>query len=718
MILRISLAALLLGWTATQTYALDEATETEAALRLSRAFSAYYAEKPVAAAKAFEEYIKIKGDNEVALRYLARIALSSGDMTSAVLYLERGIKADPNGVYSLQLLSEIYLKQNKLEDAARVLGLILKNDPFNERALQVLAYIYQQKNDSRQAATYYKRLIIAVQKGTGNPEVTAQALYFLGNYYYQQDNFFRSLAYFRKLHELDSDNGRYLLIIGELQKITGRFRESAATHEKLIERQEDFAQAYESLAETYFILNDSRAPAMAKKFRKLKKDEKSGILYGIEQQLAGKDDEALRAFDTIIGANQNRLSARLGRYRIYQKRKLYTEARNEAFAIVVIAQRLNAYELAREYAHVTLGFLNAQAKETGFREKFFVPENRISSSALLNPDTEQLAIDFVELYITHATTLENTNERSVAVTYQELAAQTIEQLQLWNNAALKNPAITGDPQKLAKAEKRGREAKNQLYQTRVNQAWTQVSIKGALADAQKNADTALAIEKEYATAYFVKGIIHNNLAEKDPREYKTASAFFLKAIDITETKSKKKVAPANYYFYSGMALEKTDNFAEAEKHLKRTITIDPYNPTYLNYLGYMYSLRNMNLPEANMLVLRALEDDPENEAYLDTFGWIQFKLGNYREALEQLTVAASFAQKKSFVDPVIFFHLAEVHAKMNNRVTAIEYYNKTLADIKKASEPMDAAYIAAQVKKLESENKTSKKGAGAPEEKK
>lgn len=223
MILRISLAALLLGWTATQTYALDEATESEAALRLSRAFSAYYAEKPVAAAKAFEEYIKIKGDNEVALRYLARIALSSGDMTSAVLYLERGIKADPNGVYSLQLLSEIYLKQNKLEDAARVLGLILKNDPLNERALQVLAYIYQQKNDSRQAATYYKRLIIAVQKGTGNPEVTAQALYFLGNYYYQQDNFFRSLAYFRKLHELDSDNVRYLLIIGELEKITGRF---------------------------------------------------------------------------------------------------------------------------------------------------------------------------------------------------------------------------------------------------------------------------------------------------------------------------------------------------------------------------------------------------------------------------------------------------------------------------------------------------------------
>ncbi len=709
-------------------FGLDEYQEREASLKLNRAFRAYYAEKPVAAARGFEEYLKIKGENEVALRYLARIALSSGDMTSATLYLERAIKADQSGNYSLQLLSEIYLKQNKLDDAARVLALILKTDPLNERALQVMAYIYQQKNDPRQAATYYKRLIIAVQKGSGNPDVMAQALYFLGNYYYQQDNFPRSLQYFRKLHEIDSDNGRYLLIIGELQKITGQFRQSAATHEKLIERQPDFAQAYESLAETYFVLSDPRALPTVKKFRKLKKDEKPGILEGIEQLLSGKEDEALRAFDQILGANQNRMSARLGRYRIFARRANHAEARNEAFAVVVIAQRLNGYEVAREYAHITLDYLNRQAKDTNFRERFFVPAHTIGETAL-DAAAEQLAIDFVELYTTHATTLENTNERGVAITYQELAAQTIEQLQIWYQTMLKNPKLTADKQQLAKLEKRIREAHNQLYQTRVSQAWSQVNLKGGIGDAIKTADTAVAIEKEYATAYFVKGIIHNNLAEKNTTEahagaasaagtksaaslaeYKTAARYFEMAIDITELKSKKKVAPANYYFYSGMALEKINEFGKAEKQLKRTIELDPYNPTYLNYLGYIYSLRNMNLQEANSLVLRALEDDPENEAYLDTFGWIQFKLGNYREALEQLTVAASFAQKKSAVDPVIYFHLAEVHSKMNNRVTAVEYYIKTRNDIKKASEPMDLDYINAQIKKLESENKQSKKG--------
>jgi tetratricopeptide (TPR) repeat protein len=690
--------------------ALDEKAEREASLKLNRAFSAYYSDKPVAAARAFEEYLKIKGESEVALRYLARIALSGGDMQSATLYLERAVKADPEGVYSLQLLSEIYLKQNKLDDAARVLSLILKNDPLNERALQVMAYIYQQKNDSRQAATYYKRLIIAVQKGTGNPDLLSQALYFLGNYYYQQDNFQRSLQYFRKLHELDSDNARYLLIIGELQKITGQFRQSAETHASLVASQPDFAQAWESLAETWFILDDPRAAEALKKFRTLRKNEKPGILDGIEQQLAGKDDEALKAYDRIIASNQNRLSARLGRYRIYTKRNQLTDARNEAFAVVVIAQRLNGYELARQYAHITLEHLNRQAQELSFRDKFYVSPDSMGASANLDPELEQLAIDFVELYTTHASTLENTNERSVAVTWYELAARTIIQLQVWYEAMLKNPAIRSDAAKLEKVEKRVREAKNQLYQTRVNQAWTQVSIKGALPGAEKNADAALAIEQEYATAWFIKGIISNNHAEKNPAEYKAAAQYFQKAIEITEQKSKKKVAPANYHFYCGMALEKTNDFAAAEKHLKRTIELDPYNPTYLNYLGYIYSLRNQNLEEANALVLRALEDDPENEAYLDTFGWIQYKLGNYREALEQLTVAASFAQKKGNVDPVIYYHLAEVHYKMNNKITALEYYVKTRNDLQRASEPLDAEYINNQIRKLESENKQSKKG--------
>jgi hypothetical protein len=46
---------------------------------------------------------------------------------------------------------------------------------------------------------------------------------------------------------------------------------------------------------------------------------------------------------------------------------------------------------------------------------------------------------------------------------------------------------------------------------------------------------------------------------------------------------------------------------------------------------------------------------------------------------------------------------------MNNRVTAVEYYNKTPTNAKKTSKPIDLAYIQSQIKKLESENKQNKK---------
>lgn len=692
-----------------QLTALDEAQEKEASLKLNEAFNAYYAENEVAATRAFEEYLKIKGESEVPLRYLARIALAQDDSAKAILYLERAIKADPSAKYSTQLLSEVYIKLNRYDDAMRILTLILKNDPLNERALQMMAYIHQHKKESREASTYYKRLIVAVQKGSGNSDLLSQSFYFLGNYYYENDNFAKSLYYFEKLHALDEDNLRYVLIIGELQKITGQFKKSARTLEELLKKNPDFVEAYESLTETYFILDDARAKPMLQKYLSLKKKQKQGILDGIEKQLEGDDDAALKAYETILAQNQNRLSARVGRYRIYKKRNQDTDARNEAFAVVVIAQRLGGYRLAREYAHITLAYLNSQAEKTKFRDRFLLPKAQIPAPAELDGASEQLAIDFVELYSTHATTLENLNERTVANTYYELTSRTINQLQLWYQAMLQNEAIRKDKTRLEYIEKRIREAKNQLYQARVAQAWNLASIPKMLPDADKVADDAIAVEEGYATAWFVKGIIRYNLADSHLTEYKAAAQFFRKAIQITEEKGKKKVAPASYYFYSGMALEKINDIEQTEKELRRAIELEPHNPTYLNFLGYIFSQHNMNLDEAQTLVLRALEDDPENEAYLDTYGWIQFKRGNYHEALEQLSVAASFAQKKGAVDPVIWFHLAEVHAKLQNTATALEYYHKTLAEIKKASEPLNENYISEQIKKLETQNKQSKK---------
>ncbi len=55
MLRHVSLIALLFLAAAGSPFALDEKAEKEASLKLNQAFAAFFADKPVAAAKAFEE---------------------------------------------------------------------------------------------------------------------------------------------------------------------------------------------------------------------------------------------------------------------------------------------------------------------------------------------------------------------------------------------------------------------------------------------------------------------------------------------------------------------------------------------------------------------------------------------------------------------------------------------------------------------------------------
>ena len=161
-------------------------------------------------------------------------------------------------------------------------------------------------------------------------------------------------------------------------------------------------------------------------------------------------------------------------------------------------------------------------------------------------------------------------------------------------------------------------------------------------------ERALELFPKKAPAHFVKGVINFSIAERGDSRLSSAVTSLKTAIEIAEEKSSNKVAPADYYFYRALAEEKNDNFADAEKDLRRTIDIEPFNPTYLNYLGYMYSVRGIKLQDAFDLLLRALEDDPENEAYLDSLGWTLFKMGKHNQALEQLLLAVNQAQKKHY----------------------------------------------------------------------
>jgi tetratricopeptide (TPR) repeat protein len=93
----------------------------------------------------------------------------------------------------------------------------------------------------------------------------------------------------------------------------------------------------------------------------------------------------------------------------------------------------------------------------------------------------------------------------------------------------------------------------------------------------------------------------------------------------------------------------------------------------MNYLGYMWADKGVNLDEAQRLITQALEIEPDNGAYLDSLGWVYFKQGKYADALAQLRKAEG---KLKEPDPTVFEHLGDVLDKLGQREEAVGYWKK------------------------------------------
>ena len=89
--------------------------------------------------------------------------------------------------------------------------------------------------------------------------------------------------------------------------------------------------------------------------------------------------------------------------------------------------------------------------------------------------------------------------------------------------------------------------------------------------------------------------------------------------------------------------------------MRTILTTEPDNAHALNALGFTLADRTDRLQEAYQLLQRAIEIKPEDPAIIDSYGWINYRLGNYDEAIRLLKKALS-----QFEDGEIAAHLGEV----------------------------------------------------------
>jgi Tfp pilus assembly protein PilF len=112
----------------------------------------------------------------------------------------------------------------------------------------------------------------------------------------------------------------------------------------------------------------------------------------------------------------------------------------------------------------------------------------------------------------------------------------------------------------------------------------------------------------------------------------------------------------------------------AEDNFKQILEVDPDNALALNYLGYMYAEKGINLEEAKTMIEKALAIDPDNGAFLDSYAWVLYKMGRYEEAIIPMKSAIEIDQN----DAILYDHQGDIFAALNQLDRAVESWENAL----------------------------------------
>ena len=104
-----------------------------------------------------------------------------------------------------------------------------------------------------------------------------------------------------------------------------------------------------------------------------------------------------------------------------------------------------------------------------------------------------------------------------------------------------------------------------------------------------------------------------------------------------------------------MVAEKVGKLDVMEGLLRKVIQIKPQYHHAYNALGYSLADRNIRLAEARQLIVKALETAPQDPFILDSLAWVEYRSGNFTEALRLLEMAY-----KARPDAEIAAHFGEV----------------------------------------------------------
>ena len=158
----------------------------------------------------------------------------------------------------------------------------------------------------------------------------------------------------------------------------------------------------------------------------------------------------------------------------------------------------------------------------------------------------------------------------------------------------------------------------------------------------------------------------------DAKDYAAMAANYDKAVEVIGAVPKK--SDWTIFFQRAIAYERLKQWDKAEPNFKRALELNPEQPQVLNYLGYSWVDKNMNLDEGIDMIRRAVELRPNDGYIVDSLGWAHFRLGAFDESVTELERAIELRAG----DPTINDHLGDAYWRVGRKIEAVYQWNRAL----------------------------------------
>ena len=127
------------------------------------------------------------------------------------------------------------------------------------------------------------------------------------------------------------------------------------------------------------------------------------------------------------------------------------------------------------------------------------------------------------------------------------------------------------------------------------------------------------------------------------------------------------------FYSSGIALERGKKWKRAEKQFLMALKFVPDNPQVLNYLGYSWIDKGININEAMEMIAKAAEKRPDDGYIIDSLGWAFYQTGEYELAVINLEKAVELVS-----DSIIIDHLGDALFYSGRKLEAIFQWKRAL----------------------------------------